>query len=118
MNFICPLPVDWLDFIETGEPAALAEHLASCRSCDELVATLRDGEGEKLGSWRDRLDLSDVVTWQPEPASTWSFGDLALSAARFDDGVISYANLNRLLFVVLDDGQEADGLVWHHVAPA
>src|SRR5437762_1772922 len=117
MNFTCPLPVDWLDFIESGEPSALGEHLAYCRSCEELVNALRAAEGEKVGSWRDRIDLSKAVTWLVESATAWSFGDLALSAASFDDDVISYENLNRLLFVVLDDGKEQDGRVWHQVAP-
>lgn len=117
MNLTCPLPIDWLDFIETGEPSALAEHLASCRSCEELVSALRSAEGEKLGSWQADMDFSKAVRWRPESALTWSFGDLALSAPSFMDDAISYADLNRLLFVVLDDGVEQDGRVWHRAAP-
>jgi hypothetical protein len=117
MNLTCPLPIDWLDFIETGEPTALAEHLASCRSCEELVSALRSAEGEKVGSWQADMDFSRAVRWRPESAATWSFGDLALSAPSFVDDAISYADLNRLLFVVLDDGVEQDGRVWHRAAP-
>src|SRR4051812_4504640 len=119
MKRTCPLPIDWLNFIEGHADSELESHLDSCLSCQALVTALRDeAASEELGDWLSQIDLDAAVTFQPTKAESSSFGDFVLSASSFADGDIAYHGLDRLILVVLDNGEERAGRHWFRVAPA
>lgn len=119
MSNHCPLPIDWLDFVETGGPDSLSTHLESCPSCQRLVTSLRDeAKDDDLGDWLSGVELGNAVVWRPQPARSPSFGQLVLNAARYVADDAEYDQLPRLLFLTLDEGREIDGRRWLRVAPA
>lgn len=118
MNTRCPLPIDWLDFVETGQPESLAAHLDDCASCRAYVDALRtQAKGDSLGDWLDDVVLKDAVVWRTQPATSFAFGALAMNASDYDGAEARYDDLWRLPFVVLDDGREIHGRRWYKVAP-
>lgn len=74
----CPLPVDWLEYLEGEQPSELSLHLASCLSCRLLVDELQRAE---------RVDLSSGIypgaaswpRWSTSKTVTPSMGDIYLS---------------------------------------
>lgn len=118
MNTRCPLPIDWLDFVETGQPESLATHLDGCASCRAYVDALRtQASGDSLGDWLDGVALEDAVVWRARPATSFAFGSLAMNASDYDGEDARYHDVWRLPFVVLDDGREIRGRRWYKVAP-
>lgn len=118
MKTRCPLPIDWLDFVETGQPESLAAHLADCASCRACVDSLREQTaGDDLGGWLDAIDLDAAVVWRPRPASAIGFGTLVMNAAGYEGDETSYSDLWRLSFVVIDDGRLIGAQRWFKVAP-
>lgn len=117
MKMRCPLPIDWLDFIETGEPDALAAHLEECASCQTLVESLRGGADE-LGNWLSKVDLTQAVVWRPRPIKSTGFGQLVLNATSYAGEDADYADVPRLLFIVIDDGRRIGDRRWFTVVPA
>jgi hypothetical protein len=118
MNTRCPLPIDWLDFVETGQPDSLAAHLDECASCRAYVDALRTQvSDDSLGDWLDGVALEDAVVWRPRPTTSIAFGLLVMNARDYDGEDASYQNVWRLPFVVLDDGREIRGRCWYKVAP-
>jgi transcriptional regulator with XRE-family HTH domain len=104
----CPLPINWLDWLEDPSDPLLAEHLERCPSCQTLVALLR----------RDHLDLSGP---QPPTVSGVTFEESAGAAP--DAGelwVTTPADIggDRALVLVLDDLHEEFDRVWYEVAAA
>lgn len=119
MSNHCPLPIDWLDFVETGGPDSLSSHLERCPSCQRLVASLRDeAKDDDLGDWLSGVELGIAVVWRPQQARSLSFGQLVLNAARYAAEDAEYDQLPRLLFLTLDEGREIEGRRWLRVAPA
>ena len=119
MTKACPLPIDWLNFIEDQDDPELERHLESCLSCQALVTALKDeAAGDEFGDWLSRVDLSAAITFQPKKIERASFGELVLSASSYSDGDISYEGLDRVVFVVLDSGEQRSGHDWFRVAPA
>jgi len=119
MNMGCPLPIDWLDFIENGRVGTLAAHLEECPSCQTLVASLRNGvDGDELGDWLSKVDLAKAVVWRPRPIESLDFGQLVLNARSYTGEEFGYEDTPRLLLVVLDDGRRIDDRHWFTVAPA
>jgi hypothetical protein len=115
----CPLPIDWLEFVEGRADADLDSHLESCLSCQALVTALKEEAAhDDLGDWLSRVDLDSAVIFQPKKIDRPSFGDLVLSASRYADCDSSYEGLDRLVLLVLDDGEERGGSRWFRVAPA
>lgn len=119
MSNRCPLPIDWLDFVETGGPDSLRAHLENCPSCQRLVASLRDeAKDDDLSDWLSGIELGNAVVWRPQPAKSPSFGQLVLNAARYAGDDTEYDQAPRLLFLTLDEGREIEGRRWLRVAPA
>jgi hypothetical protein len=119
MKMRCPLPIDWLDFIETGAPESLATHLDGCPSCQLLVASLRgEAANDDLGDWLSGIDLDSAVVWRPRPIESLGFGQLVLNAPDYGDDGTEYQESPRLLFLVLDEGRSIQGHRWFTVAPA
>src|SRR6266516_2876218 len=90
----CPLPIDWLEFIEGEGDSELQSHLESCLSCQALVTALRqEASTDDIGDWLSRVDLKDAFTFEPKKTERPSFGDLVLSASSYEDGDFSYDGL-------------------------
>jgi hypothetical protein len=118
MKMRCPLPIDWLDFIERGGPDTLTAHLDECPSCQTLVASLRSSAGSgDLGDWLSKIDLTKAVVWQPRPIESLGFGQLVLSASSYIAEDSDYKDVPRLLFLVLNDRRTIAGRRWLAVAP-
>jgi hypothetical protein len=115
----CPLPIDWLEFVEDEDDSQLQSHLESCLSCQALVTALRqEASADELGDWLLHIDLGDAVTFQPKRIERPTFGDFVLSATSYANGDLSYDGQDRLVFLVLDNGHEREGRLWFRVAPA
>src|SRR5436190_23258462 len=118
MKMRCPLPIDWLDFIDTGAPESLATHLDDCPSCQRLVVSLRgEAANDDLGDWLSEIDLDRAVVWRPRPIESLGFGQLVLNSTDYGDDDTEYQESPRLLFLVLDDGRSIQGRRWFTVAP-
>jgi hypothetical protein len=72
---------------------------------------------DRLGDWLSRIDLKDAVVFEPKRIERLLFGDLVLSASSYSAGAISYEGLDRVIFLVLDDGEQREGGEWVRVAP-
>jgi hypothetical protein len=51
----CPLPIDWLDYLEGAASDALTIHLGKCQPCQRLVADLKQSAGK-----RSSLKLAEI----------------------------------------------------------
>lgn len=121
----CPDPVRWLDWLEAGEPIGTeVEHLRRCPACEARVNALRQTAGVDfdLPSSPPWLDSNRLAFFSQclklDDGAIPNRGDVWLSAADFDDiDEVSYSNVDRLLFVVLDESICAAGRRWVDVAP-
>lgn len=110
MEALCPLPIDWLDWLEGDAEAAPAEHLERCPACRALVEELRGKElsAEPLKTV-DRAGLRPWIehpTESPHEFQIWWTSSVAL------DG----SHRMRALLLLLDDFEEG-GSRWVRVAP-
>jgi hypothetical protein len=130
MTRSCPLPVDWLDYLDGEREPELAEHLAGCRSCQVLVASLQAEIPTTVpADWSEAFTGRTDAVWHedrpanPAPAEFW------FSAADFDlDQVVvgavgsgktssfAYHALDRVLVLVLSHPDE-DHVGWLDVVP-
>ncbi len=119
MSDSCPLPIDWLDYLEGEESAEMTEHLRDCPSCGEVLSALRRQPGEApSAAWVERLTgLEDARLVEhrgldPAPAEIW------FSAGRWTFHDTEYLPPKRSLVLVLSGApQEAEDLSWYDVAP-
>lgn len=132
MTRSCPLPVDWLDYLDGGDPS-LTEHLATCRSCQELVASLRAGVPHTIPQrWTDGIVGRTDAVWPntieptrapPSPAEFWfSAADFVIGNPPYVSEVTTtvadfgYHNANRVLVLVLSH-PDSDHYGWTDVVP-
>ena len=87
MTRSCPLPVDWLDFLDGVGELELADHLSGCSSCQVLVNSLRhDTPATVPADWAATFMGRTEAVWHedrptnPAPAEFW------FSAADFRAG--------------------------------
>lgn len=115
----CLLPIDWLDLLEQGDDAVMEEHLASCLSCQAIVETLRrdPSEGALTDGWTSGLGLASAPKWDPSEPKEIRFGQIWLTRDSFKFDEVSYANLDRVIVLVLNDPVEEHNWPWVHVAP-
>lgn len=113
---ICPLPIDWLERLQTDEQEALADdHLRTCVSCRALVERLRRSALSNEPSLA--RPPAAPVAWRDDPDCPLQAGDIWLSASTFESASISYSELDRLPLLMLDDGVEEEGGRWFDVVP-
>lgn len=130
MTHSCPLPVDWLDYLDDEGELGLAEHLASCRSCQTLIASLRvDPRPTFDPQWAAGFKRRTDAIWHedrpacPAPAEFW------FSSADFEIGQVivgadkprhassfRYHDVDRILVLVLTHPED-DHLGWLDVVP-
>ena len=109
----CPLPIDWLDWLENGSSnPSLAEHAETCVSCRAVLAALRAGIP---GSLAASLDLTEsgpqAVPLEEVVGVTPATGDVWVTAAP-EEG------LNSALVLVLGDSHPEFGRDWYEIAAA
>jgi len=134
MDQLCPVPVDWLDYLEGRSKfaAGLENHLAGCPACRVLLATLEATPIAALpndwaSSFRGRLD----GVWHEERPQTPARAEFWFSASRYElpgeaalnNGggfalpSFSYENMNRTLLLVIGDPEPQHGFDWVDVVP-
>lgn len=113
----CPLPIDWLDYLEELEvdvSVDLAVHLNECRRCQLLVEDLRQQSvGVELGAYQGAA-LESLSQWhEDEERTEIAVGDIWLTSAEFAN---AYAGLRRQLVLVVAEREEFNKR-WLSVAP-
>jgi hypothetical protein len=112
----CPLPIDWLDFVEGKRTSEMTAHLEICPSCREVVASLQRAPSPS-SDWLQKLGPTEPVVWEEKRPAEARPGQIWLSLSSFHLGNWGYADLNRLFLAVLDVGPEEAGSGWFQVAP-
>jgi hypothetical protein len=124
----CPLPVDWLDYLD-GDRPDLKTHLDECLACHALVASLRE---QPVTSIKDHWAKSYIgnleAVWHedrpamPALAEFWfSASDFALSSvntlAAQTGSTFSYEGVDRLLLLVVSHPDNDHNTQWLDVVP-
>lgn len=125
----CPLPVDWLDYLD-GDRPDLEVHLDECLTCQALVASLRSQPVNSIAStWAQAYLGKTAAVWTeerpatPAPAEFWfssSNFTLSLSANAVDAGTwpsFAYEGVDRLLLLVVGDPHADHEVQWLDVVP-
>lgn len=119
MSDSCPLPIDWLDYLEGEMPAEAENHLRDCPSCRQVLSLLREQTGDvpSLAWAKDLAGLEGARLIEervpnPAPAELW------LSAGEWTFHDAEYRPPERSLVLVLSDAPEETGdYSWYDVAP-
>jgi hypothetical protein len=119
MSDSCPLPIDWLDYLEGKKPAEMKDHLRNCPSCREVLSLLSKQAGnvpsqawaKHLASLNDAR-LTEEKAPRPAPAELWfSSGEWTLHDTEYRPPERS------LVLVLSEDSQGVGGHSWYDVAP-
>lgn len=118
MQVSCPLPIDWLDFLEGDRSAASPGHLDQCPSCREVVSILkaRLDQVPRVTGWTEGIDLHATKPWPEKRLPEARQGEIWLSATSFLEGSFGYRDQNRLPLLVLNHRDRPDGR-WLEVVP-
>jgi len=111
----CPLPVDWLDYLDGGASEELGAHLRECVPCQLLVATLRHDLPSRANT--SAVDLRHTHSWphwrEDKPHSP-TLGDIWWSV---QSPTLDVTSLARALLLVISDPWPEGGRSWAHVVP-
>jgi hypothetical protein len=112
----CPLPIDWLDYLEEREvdvSVDLRAHLDECRRCQLLVEELRQQSvGVELNAYQGTA-LESLPRWREEERAEIAVGDIWLTGDAFAN---AYVGLRRQLVLVVAEREEFNKR-WISVAP-
>jgi hypothetical protein len=112
---ICPLPIDWLEFVEGRDDYQFALHLAACRPCQILVAELRSQSRERLRPSR-LPSANEWPRWSETllPKTEAHFGEIRWTAS-----VLASSNrpIPRVPVLVLSDAWQEHDAYWCDVVP-
>lgn len=128
MSPTCPLPVDWLDYLDGAGERAQADHLSECISCQTLLASLSDGRQVNVApDWANAFAGRTDAVWHEQSGKQPARGEFWFSAPRFALDVagvelanspsFSYEEVDRVLMLVLTDQTEENNFRWHDVVP-
>jgi len=119
MEEVCPLPVDWLDYLDGVESPATAEHLADCLSCQQVVQNLQKDQPMPAArtDWLRDLDSIAMGAWKEERRASAKTGQIWLTAGSFAEASFSYENQPRIPVLILNESHRSDGR-WLDVVPA
>src|SRR5687768_4906612 len=107
----CPLPIDWLEYLEGAASGDFASHLRECRPCQLLVEELR-----RQVPGRPRLRLLRVPAadswprWQATQGVSPSLGEIWWSRRTSQDS-------ERAPFLIVSDAWAEGGRSWCDVVP-
>src|SRR5436305_1937095 len=97
----CPLPIDWLEYLEGAVSSDLASHLSTCRPCQILVDELRRDKRPSLR--RANLPESDSwPRWNEAKDAVPRFGDIWWTTS----SLAAHRDLPRIPVLLLSD-------TWH-----
>ena len=132
MMSVCPLPVDWLDYLD-GERPDLTSHLEGCLPCQSVVASLRAQPVSPLlntyvdGSWlKDFIGRTEGVWNEDRPvapvaAEFWfSSSDFSFAVPTNTVGTVpsySYQGVDRMLLLVVTNPNTDHDMQWLDVVP-
>ena len=125
----CPLPVDWLDYLDGDQPD-LKHHLDECLTCQAMVASLRLQPVASLDqAWAKPFVGQMNAVWHedrpmtPAPAEFWfSAADYSMPSTytafntSADQG-FAYQGADRLLVLVVSHPDEDHSMQWLDVVP-
>jgi hypothetical protein len=130
MTRSCPLPVDWLDYLDGDGLPELAAHLAVCPSCRVLVGSLEGSPAPSVSSdwaapfaehlehvWREDRPKTPALAEFWFSASDVSFHDTALASTGSTAGSFAYNDVDRVLLLVVSHPEQDHGLEWLNVVP-
>jgi hypothetical protein len=132
MMSICPLPVDWLDYLD-GERPDLKAHLDDCLACEAIAASLRSQPVNSLvnsyvdTSWvQDYFGRTEAVWNEDRPAAPaaaefwFSSSDFTFAAPTNTVSTwpsYSYEGVDRLLLLVVSNPNTNHDMQWLDVVP-
>lgn len=120
MSRTCPLPVDWLDYLEGQQPEDMSAHLRDCPSCRQVLASLSEQPGRiPAPAWAERFAHASGGLLVEEEVSKPGVAELWLSASHWVFDNVEYEPPERaLVLVVSHHGSYAnEELNWYDVAP-
>ena len=125
----CPLPVDWLDYLDEERPD-LKDHLDECLTCQALVASLRSQPVASIDhGWAKQFVGKLDAVWHEDRPATPAIAEFWFSAADFalasavtpfssqPGSAFTYEGVDRLLVLVVSHPTESDNLLWLDVVP-
>ena len=122
MSITCPLPVDWLDYVEGDKTEEMTAHLRDCPSCRQVLASLSEQPGRvPEPAWARRFSHARTGRLIEEEMAEPGVAELWLSAShwRFDD--VDYEPPERSLVLVVaphhGSRNNEGGLHWYDIAP-
>jgi hypothetical protein len=119
MSAQCPVPADWLSYLQGDLSAVSANHLDECLSCRQVVDKLKPiaaGSGQ-FGDWLKGVDLHQGRPWTETVPDAPVAGQIWLSTGSFAGDGFSYKDLDRLPILVLGVASEDAGDKWLDVVP-
>src|SRR5438067_9089735 len=108
----CPLPIDWIEYLEGAVSDEFTTHLPKCRPCQLLVEVLRR---EK----RPRLSRATFVEswprWTEARDAAPAFGGIWWTSSESPEAQISIGF--RIVVLVVSDVWQEHGRLWCEVVP-
>lgn len=119
MSDSCPLPIDWLDYLETGKPAEMEEHLRNCPSCREVLSLQSEQPGNVPSpAWTEQLAGLESARLVEEEVSCPAPAELWFSAGEWTFHDSEYQPPERSLVLVFSETSlGTGGHSWYDVAP-
>src|SRR3954454_1600063 len=102
MSSTCPLPVDWLDYLEGDKTDDMTAHLRVCPSCRQVLASLSEQPGRiPEPDWAERFAHAPSGLLVEEEVSEPSVAELWLSASHWSFADVDYDAPERALVLVV-----------------
>lgn len=98
---ICPLPIDWLDYLDGEVDAGRSGHLERCLSCQATVATLRAIPAPSVVQPDLAAPTPSTRRWAELSWRAPEFGDIWLAKASIPSGSDTYRSEHRVPLLVL-----------------
>ena len=123
----CPLPIDWLDYLD-GDRPDLEKHLRECLTCQALIVSLRSQPIDSLQTnWAEPYIGRMEGVWtedrprMPAQAEFWFSSSNFELAVRSSDAqawpTFSYQGVDRTLLLVVGDPEVNHNVQWLDVVP-
>ncbi len=128
MTHTCPLPVDWLDYVQGAGDTTMARHLEGCGSCRTLLTHLQSEQPTSTGWAAPFLGATDAV-WQEDRPAKPATAEFWFSAPGYEqphpilgggippeDTIICRRNVDRTLVLIIA-APAHDSSDWLDVVP-